>query len=81
MKPAARGNLQEVRSKMQEVRSRKQAVSRKRQSLTVVRSPSLDKDANDETWVAQMMEWLTTLRADSSSDMIRRVIERVERLM
>jgi hypothetical protein len=38
-------------------------------------------EAEDEARVAQTMERLTTPRADSSSDVIRRVIERVERLM
>lgn len=39
---------------------------------------SLDEDAEDEAWVAQMMEWITAPRANPSSDVVRRVIARVE---
>jgi hypothetical protein len=72
---------------MQEIRGRKQAAAGKEFSAAFVRAfmaetrPVTDEDAENEAWIAQMIEWLTAPRADHSSDVIRRMIERVESLM
>ena len=77
MKQDARSMVQEARGKMQDTRESLAFI----QAFIAETQPVAHDDAEDETRLMQMVEWAAEPRADPSSDVVRRLITRVECLV